>query len=158
MFGPLYRRMRWKHIVIHHSASDAGNAEVFDAWHRQRGLRFGLAYHFVIGNGKGSGDGAVEIGNRWEKQLWGAHVKNRTWNLHSIGICLVGNFEHDSPTPRQISRLEKLILELSETYGIEVSEMKGHKEVPGEHTLCPGSRFDLDAFRSGLGVGPGPFA
>ncbi len=47
--------------------------------------------------------------------------------------------------------LEKFIHELSETYGIEVSEVKGHKEVSGEHTLCPGSRLDLDALRLGLG-------
>src|SRR5574342_132619 len=49
---------QWKYIVIHHSATEKGNAARFDEYHRKkRGWEYGLAYHFVIGNGTLSGDG-----------------------------------------------------------------------------------------------------
>ena len=65
------RTGNWKRIVVHHSAIKYGNAAKYDAAHRQRGMQNGLAYHFVIGNGIDSGDGEVEIGPRWKKQLLG---------------------------------------------------------------------------------------
>ena len=51
------RRDNWQRIVVHHSAIKYGNAKKYDATHRQRGMKNGLAYHFVIGNGVDSGDG-----------------------------------------------------------------------------------------------------
>ncbi|MCD5401127.1 LysM peptidoglycan-binding domain-containing protein, partial [candidate division NPL-UPA2 bacterium] len=62
------RKVRWRTITLHHSATKEGNAEMFDRNHRRRGLG-GLAYHFVIGNGTGSGDGEVEVGWRWVRQV-----------------------------------------------------------------------------------------
>src|SRR5271165_7120164 len=48
----------WEFIVIHHSATRTGDAEIFDAAHRARGMINGLAYHFVIDNGSdGKPDG-----------------------------------------------------------------------------------------------------
>ncbi len=87
------RRDNWKRIVVHHSAIKYGNAKKYDAAHRQRGMQNGLAYHFLIGNGIDSGDGEIEVGPRWKKQLLGGHVKSYQLNLTAIGICLVGNFE-----------------------------------------------------------------
>ena len=65
----------WKWIVIHHSASDAGDAATFDQWHRKRGWDE-LGYHFVINNGEGQPDGLVEVGGRWLEQKQGAHAKS----------------------------------------------------------------------------------
>ena len=51
----------WEWIIIHHSATRVGSAEVFDAAHRARGMINGLAYHFVIDNGTvGKADGLIE--------------------------------------------------------------------------------------------------
>jgi len=70
-----YSVREWKYIVIHHSASASGCAAEFDRYHREkRGWENGLGYHFVIGNGSGAGDGQIEIGNRWVKQIDGAHA------------------------------------------------------------------------------------
>ena len=66
-------RRTWKYIVIHHSATDSGSAASFDRSHRKRGWD-GLGYHFVIGNGRGTGDGVVEVGYRWTRQVTGAHA------------------------------------------------------------------------------------
>src|SRR5437868_6907630 len=99
----------WRHIVVHHSASPTGSAAAFDKAHRDRGWD-GLGYHFVIGNGSGSGDGQVEVGYRWAKQQAGAHAGNYEFNQHGIGICLVGDFEHSAPpSERQMQSLRTLV-------------------------------------------------
>ena len=143
----LFGRRKWKHIVIHHSASFSGNASIFEAWHKKRGMRLGMAYHFVIGNGKGLDDGRIEIGSRWKQQLWGAHLRNWKSNLNSIGICLVGNFEIETCTDKQLRALKDLSSRLIDQYGISKVGVRGHKEMPGEKTLCPGRNFDMKCFR-----------
>ena len=46
--------------------------------HKARGMKNGLAYHFVISNGSRKAyDGEVYIGNRWKAQLDGGHVKTK---------------------------------------------------------------------------------
>ena len=137
----------WKYIVVHHSASDYGNARTFEAWHRKRGMRFGMAYHFVIGNGHGLKDGGVEIGSRWKEQLWGGHLGNWKSNLSAIGICLVGNFQNGTCTERQIQSLNDLTSKLMARYEIPVAAVRAHKEMPDEHTLCPGKHFHMSQFR-----------
>ncbi|MBN2712959.1 MAG: hypothetical protein JXR97_11105, partial [Planctomycetes bacterium] len=69
-------RPDWRYIVIHHSSTASGNAAKFDREHRsgEHPMENGMAYHFVIGNGNGSEDGLVEVGERWKKQLPGGHV------------------------------------------------------------------------------------
>src|ERR1051325_4529102 len=96
---------RWRWIVVHHSGTAYGNAAIYDRQHRERGMENGLAYHFVIGNGVDSGDGEIEIGPRWLKQLKGGHVHREDINESGIGICLVGNFEETKPTKNQMLAL-----------------------------------------------------
>src|SRR4029434_8725596 len=56
------KRRRWQFIVVHNSGTRQGNARAFDYYHRRvRRMRNGLAYHFVIGNGTSTGDGAIEV-------------------------------------------------------------------------------------------------
>ena len=45
----------------------------------------GLAYHFVIGNGSSSGNGEIEIGSRWTRQINGGHVASDYLNNIAIG-------------------------------------------------------------------------
>lgn len=137
---------RWRTIVLHHSATPGGSPEAFESWHRdRRGFRLGMAYHFVIGNGRGMGDGEIRAGSRWRLQQQGAHV---AWRLrdasgasvadHSIGICLVGNFERSQPTRAQLASLRKLVRALRVRYGIDARAVQGHGDVHPGHTACPG--------------------
>ena len=143
----------WHHIVVHHSASAVGSASIFDKAHRERGWD-GLGYHFVIGNGSASGDGEVEVGYRWSKQMQGAHAGNIEYNQHGIGICLVGDFEHGgTPSPAQMASLRRLVRFLQVKTGISTSEVIGHGNVPGKSTQCPGRSLDVGAFRESLGGG-----
>ncbi|HHT9152142.1 MAG TPA: peptidoglycan recognition protein family protein [Candidatus Hypogeohydataceae bacterium YC40] len=131
---------KWSYIVIHHSASYAGNANAFDYIHRvKRGWEGGLGYHFVIGNGHGSGDGQIEVGHRWLCQYHGAHAGVAEYNQHGIGICLVGNFQEDSPTPKQLASLVALIRELQQLCGIPSENVILHRHV--RNTECPGRNF-----------------
>ncbi len=138
-------RTKWRHLVVHHSATAMGNAKSFDRYHRQRGMENGLAYHFVIGNGNKSGDGQIEVGSRWRGQLNGGHVKNNWYNTNSIGICLVGNFEkYGPPTAQQLSSLYRLIAHLKQSASKKPLKILVHKEIKGEQTLCPGQHFPLN--------------
>jgi N-acetyl-anhydromuramyl-L-alanine amidase AmpD len=160
-WSPAERSDRWNCIVIHHSGSDAGGAERFDAWHRTRGWDE-LGYHFVIGNGTDSEAGEVEVGPRWVSQKHGAHTVTRGdyHNKHGIGICLVGNFDEHPPDERQMKSLLQLVSFLCREFGIPPERILTHQAVTGQ-TKCPGRLFDVDAVKravAGGSVTPGAVA
>lgn len=142
------RTNNWKRIVVHHSAIRYGNAAIYDRAHRQRGMQNGLAYHFVIGNGIDSGDGEIEVGPRWKKQLLGGHVKSYGINLTAIGICLVGNFQESHPTRRQLDAFTQLMDWLRGEVIPEAKQFAGHRDLRGEQTICPGKNFPLAAMHA----------
>jgi len=137
-------RREWRYIVLHHSATTGGNAEVFDTFHREQRGWDELAYHFVIDNGQGGPDGRVEIGSRWTKQKHGAHTGKTPgdeYNQHGIGICVVGNFMDGGPTQAQLASLDKLLRRLMADNDISASGVIGHGEAPGSDSACPGTVF-----------------
>lgn len=136
----------WTTIVAHHSAIDRGNAAVYDRAHRRRGMSNGLAYHFVIGNGKDSGDGEIEVGPRWRDQLAGGHVRIAKINDIGIGICLVGNLEEHRPTERQMGALLALVAELRKRAIKGRATLTTHRDVDPGHTVCPGRYFPVDRY------------
>lgn len=140
-------RNSWQHIVIHHSASPSGNAAAFDRMHRRKGWD-GLAYHFVINNGKGGADGKLEVGQRWWKQKHGAHAgglhaqaadEHNEFNEFGIGICLVGNLDRKPPTRAQLKTLAGLLKKLQAEFNIPDENIVGHRHV--KSTACPGRHF-----------------
>lgn len=151
---PARLEKRWTAIVIHHSATENGNAAIFDRMHREENHWDGVGYDFVIGNGTNSGDGQVEVTFRWQGQRTGAHCGGTpdNWaNEDGIGICLVGNFDYGTPSPRQIQSLGKLVRFLQERYGISSSRIYGHNSTPGARaTACPGRRFPMSRFKQML--------
>lgn len=144
---------RWSYIIIHHSATEVGNAESFDKGHRKRGFWNGLGYHFVIDNGTGgTRDGQIETGHRWNHQMDGAHCNAADMNQKGIGICLVGNFDTDSVSQNQLGSLVWLVRQLQWKYRIPASHVLRHNEVPGKRgkTDCPGRKFPTSYFRKQL--------
>lgn len=135
---------KWKKIIIHHSATPTDDALNMHRVHKARGMKNGLAYHFVISNGSRKAyDGEVYIGSRWKGQLDGGHVKKLSLNKTSIGICLIGNFEKKSPTTKQLSALEGLCEYLMKRCSIPKSQVTTHKIIHPGHTACPGKLFSL---------------
>jgi hypothetical protein len=142
-------RRDWNYIIVHHSASDSGNAKTIGAFHRRiRHWKHGLAYHFVIGNGNQSGDGGIESGPRWRLQQSGAHAGINKYNIEGIGICVIGDFEKEPPSARQLASLRDLVRALCLRYAIPLSNVKGHCDI--RCTKCPGRRFPWREFKTEL--------
>ena len=155
----------WKYIVLHHSATAGGSDRSFDKYHREKGYG-GLAYHFVIGNGRGLEDGELVEGFRWKEQIGGTHCSNRAWyhDVFGIGICLVGDFNKKPPTGDQIDTLVATLKILIARLHIERTNILGHNAVPQsltrwtptaittriipgkfEKSGCPGALFPINA-------------
>ncbi len=151
---PSQLEKKWVAVVIHHSATEKGNAAIFDKMHREQNHWAGIGYDFVIGNGADSGDGQVEVTFRWRKQIPGAHcggTANNWANRDGVGICLVGDFNRTVPTARQMQSLLKLIRFLQKRYGISKSRIYGHKNTPGARvTACPGRKLPMTRLKSML--------
>ncbi len=141
----LYPTDKWKYIIIHHSATDIGNALAFNRSHNLRGFTRGLGYHFVVDNGsKGKFDGQIEVSPRWLKKQDGAHCRAGGMNPQAIGICLVGNFNSGKITEKQMDSLVYLVNRLRKYYNIPKTKILGHGQVPGARTDCPGKEFPWD--------------
>ncbi|MFO1530772.1 MAG: peptidoglycan recognition family protein [Kiritimatiellia bacterium] len=150
--GLVVEKGHWKYLVAHHSATPTGNAEIFGQYHSNiRHMENGLAYHFVIGNGSKSEDGQLEVGQRWIKQLQGGHVHSDELNKIAIGICLVGNFESQQPTEKQVKTANALIDYLMQTVIPNPCEFTSHKEIQPHSTLCPGRFFPLEQMHERFG-------
>lgn len=146
---PLYPTNMWGYIIIHHSATDVGNALTFDYVHSKKRKWSGLGYHFVIDNGTSDKkDGHIEVSPRWLHQDYGAHCKADGMNYKGIGICLVGNFDNEYVSSAQMESLMYLVNILKKYYNIPDSHIMGHGQVPGAVTDCPGKNFPWEEFRS----------
>lgn len=147
---PLYLSCKWRYIIIHHSATDEGDAYYFNILHRRKGWN-GIGYDFVIDNGtRGKRDGAIEVSPRWTNQENGAHCNAAEMNFRGIGICLVGNFSKEPVSEKQMDSLVYLVNVLKKYYKIPMNHIMGHGQVPGAKTECPGKYFPWGNFRQKL--------
>jgi hypothetical protein len=151
-------------LVIHHTDSNFGTVDVVRAWHLARGFT-DIGYHKLVLNGKRSPrstydteiDGLIQQG-RPDAQR-GAHSDGKLgpyagrWNTVSLGICLVGNFEVDRPTPRQWASLVDACVRLCRRHGIMARDIYGHRET--DQTACPGRNLDLNLLRQRVAAGLG---
>lgn len=118
-------------VVIHHVGGSGKNinSQTIHRWHLSNGWA-GIGYHYIIRK-----DGTIERGRPLE--TIGAHCYSQ--NEHTIGICVVGNFELSKPTYEQCKATEQLIGAVCGMYGIIPNEetIVGHKYY--NKTLCPGT-------------------
>lgn len=141
-WAPHVLERKWQYIVVHHSDTESGNKQTFHEHHVNVNGWDELGYHFVIGNGKGSGLGEVEIGPRWRKQKHGAHAKtpDNRYNDFGIGICLVGDFcGGNVPHKKQMDALVKLVKYMQHRYNIPKNRVLRHCDT--KVTDCPGESF-----------------
>jgi hypothetical protein len=140
----------WQYIVVHHTATNSGSVESIHESHLKNKDKngnpwLGIGYHFVIGNGQGMPDGAVESTFRWRTQIQGAHAgsSNKDYNERGIGVCLIGNFENALPTPAQRRSVKRLIQTLKTEYHIATPNVVGHRDIRATSTECPGKFFPM---------------
>jgi hypothetical protein len=139
-------------IAVHHTAEpisgtslSATAAEVRNVqsthMHRDDPMA-DIGYHYLIDRA-----GRVVEGRPMYAQ--GAHASGDN-NIGNIGICLLGNFASQDnrgaayrtaqrPTAEQLQTLDRLLDELRAIYGIERSQVQGHREL--KSTECPGEEL-----------------
>ena len=136
---------RWKYIYIHHSASSEGNALSLAK------SPAGLGDHFVIGNGEGSLDGQIEMGERWIDQLPPAAPPGaKKIDPNCISVCLIGDFHQNLPTPVQMQRLGQLVSSLQTKFHITADNVLMVTDQPANHAMEIGRYFPVSAFRNQL--------
>ena len=115
-------------LIIHCSSvkpDQTSSAAQIDTWHRQRGWKFGIGYHYVVRR-----NGEIEHGRpEW---MIGAHCLNH--NAHSIGICYEGGLDargqpDDTRTAEQKASLRRLLEDLHRRYPRAI--------IVGHHDLDP---------------------
>ena len=141
--APLDARMerarRYSRITIHHSGSSVNLHEdlemvAFDiegilSGHQQR--CFGdIGYHFIV-------DRAGRVWEGRSLRYVGAHVSAA--NQENVGVMLLGNFEYQQPSLRQVAALRGLTLALRNQFAVSAGEVFGHRDLG--HTLCPGQHL-----------------
>ena len=167
-------------VAIHHSATadrqtgaPVGDAFTFFNYHvNVRGWTHG-GYNYVL-----LPDGTLQYA--LDVKIPGYHAgfkdpsnvhnleHGQYWNNHYLAICLTGYFEngrtwkdaqggvhfipdnHTLPTPAQMDTLKKFVLHLMEKYSIPPQNVRGHRELTGCSTSCPGPNLNLDALRASL--------
>lgn len=137
---------RWDSIVIVHSAQPAGSPDDIAREHRNAGYD-GLAFHFVIGNGKRMGDGEIHVGYRWLDQQNGADLAGLSPDFRSssaIEICLVGDGDRRPFSDEQLYRLAQLVDALSDKLQIPSEAVYLHTDLAA--TSSPGQLFPRARF------------
>ena len=120
-------------IVIHCSAvkpDQTSSAAQIDTWHRQRGFKLGIGYHYVVRR-----NGQIEPGR--PEYMVGAHCQNH--NSHSIGVCYEGGLDArgqpaDTRTEEQKVALRRLLKDLRGRYPRAL--IVGHHDL-NPHKACP---------------------
>ena len=133
---PLVRRVgRPTYVVLHNAAAVSATPEDIHSWHLARDFA-GIGYHLYIRK-----DGSIHQG----RPLWAIGAHTLHWNTQ-IGICCEGNYETERHMPpAQLEALRWAIAYVRRRTGASV--VRGHREMPGNATDCPGRHFPLEAVR-----------
>ena len=127
-------------VTVHHDAGviDAG---ANDALVKQRLKNYDAMHRRLWGGGIGYHEALAPDGKVWQVRspsARGAHTARH--NSNNYGVMLLGNFDVHSPTPEQLSSLERRLTEappkgLPDLRGKRV---RGHQDWPNNATACPG--------------------
>ena len=150
--------MNPQYIIVHHSLTkDSGTVSwgaIRDYHTKIKGWRkIGYQYGVEL-----VGDFREIFIGRFSNET-GAHTKEMGMNRMSIGICVVGDFDVEAPSPQSLARLRALVSWKMDEHEITVQNVLGHREVGkmagfdwkrGEYKSCPGKLFDMEKFRQSL--------
>lgn len=128
-----------KYLAIHHSAGpDTQTPLQIANYHINSNGWGGIGYHFLVAK-----DGVVY----YVGDISTARANVANLNDQVIGICLIGNFTQGrTPTNEQLDSLKKLCDCLINDYPDLITlnsyeVVLGHKELPGQSTVCPGDSW-----------------
>lgn len=127
-----------RNIIVHHSAAKnpTPQLDAINQWHKDRDfplsqLGFYVGYHWVI---EKSGEA---VRTRFDTEI-GAHTVGQ--NDQSIGICLAGNFDEESPTEAQTRALGTLLSHYCDILRLDEHNIFPHRAWKDTH--CYGDNLD----------------
>lgn len=137
-------------IVVHHAAAPRSTTvEQIRDWHTGKSWR-DIGYHWLITQ---PGEVASlhmgrkhDLDDEWEPWEYGAHAKGH--NSHSIGICLVGNYDEEEVPPETLEVLHGWLVALCLRWGLTSEAIRSHGELTGAATACPGRFVDMGEVRA----------
>lgn len=137
-----------KLLTVHHTAMQAdgdtrSGVERMQALYEYHAENRGwgdIGYHYLIDE-----DGQIYEGKAGGKYVIGGHAYCN--NTNTLGIALLGNFDVEQPTQKQMKALQWLVIDLGETYNIDLNAkvqfhgktldpVIGHRDLLS--TDCPG--------------------
>lgn len=125
-------------IIVHHSAFPGDEPQLvqINQWHQQRhftlsSFRYFVGYHYLI---EKSGK-IVQCRADYDE---GCHTIGE--NTRSIGICLAGDFDTETPASAQIESLGMLLIQLCHLYSISARDIFPHRHFTNKS--CYGAHLD----------------
>jgi hypothetical protein len=96
------------------------------------------ACHFIVSDG----DPAITTTELWKRQIDGYHTfaPGHDWNDDSIGVCVVGDLDDKTLSPRQFQELMTLVQTLQGRFKIRSEHVYLHSELDGR-TTAPSGQF-----------------
>jgi len=131
-------------IILHHSLTKDGATVSWGRirdYHLQKGWR-DIGYHYGVELARDHYEAFV--GRPIEQK--GAHCLDGGMNRRAIGVCFVGNFDHEPPPREQWLAGVRLVKSLCNTHNIRPDNIFGHRHFAKNRT-CPGAKFDIAAFK-----------
>ncbi|MEM8930062.1 MAG: peptidoglycan recognition family protein [Acidobacteriota bacterium] len=129
-------RLRYRAIVVHHSASETGDYQSIRRAHWARGW-FEIGYHLVLSNGStGIPFGHLQPTRRYTLDGWSVATRSPRHNLTAVHLCVVGNFDVQPPDARTAAAIGRVIRALQDRHGIDDDRILLHRDCNA--TACPG--------------------
>jgi N-acetylmuramoyl-L-alanine amidase len=122
-------------VVIHHTANANpawGVKECHKSHQNDRGWS-GIGYNYFIEQDGTVYEGRADI----DKDYIGAHVEG--YNSRSVGICLAGHYDKQTPTAANLEVLAKVTAMLLRRYHLPTTAIRYHSELADKS--CPGKNF-----------------
>ena len=107
----------WNRVEVYYSRTAGGNAdELALLTDLSNGTK--AQFHFVVGNGNGAEDGAIEAGNFWKLQRL-CNGRNGV-----VRVCVISDGRSESVTDCQVNRTNALVETLIRTFGISPRQIQ----------------------------------
>ncbi|MFW6122824.1 MAG: peptidoglycan recognition family protein [Thermodesulfobacteriota bacterium] len=140
--------LRFRTIVVHHSASASDNYASIKGYHKTRGWR-DAAYHLILSNGSTSVPlGFLEAGSRYRLLSYSPATRSGWCNLTGLHLCLVGDYDQTRVPPQLDPSLAHALQALQQKFHIPDSQILFHRDC--SPTSCPGRFVTKEALRAWL--------
>lgn len=126
-------------MVLHHTETGRETTWANVARHHVSGNGWpGIGYHI----GVRSHNDKVTVSLLNDPAVHSYHAR-AVGNSHGLAICLTGTFVRDEPTVEEVSVLRRVVhvVQRWATWTARPMPIVGHRDVPGNDTLCPGDKL-----------------